>query len=63
MELCEFLKVIVFFGKLPEFYIKGQPKQTTIIGRIFTVIFIIIYIIIFIYKLYRIFMRLDITFL
>ena len=62
MELCEFLKGIDFFGKLPEFYIKGQPKQITIIGRIFTVIFIIIYIIIFIYKLYRIFMRLDITF-
>ena len=62
MELCEFLKGIDFFGKLPEFYIKGQPKQATIIGRIFAVIFIIIYIIIFIYKLYRIFMRLDITF-
>ena len=40
MELCEFLKGIDFFGKLPEFYIKGRPKQVTIIGRIFTIIFI-----------------------
>ena len=62
MEFCKFLKGIDFFGKLPEFYIKGRPKQATIVGRIFTIIFIIIYIIIFIYKLYRMFIRLDITF-
>ena len=62
MEFCKFLKGIDFFGKLPEFYIKGRTKQPTIIGRTFTIIFIIIYIIIFIYKLYRMFIRLDITF-
>ena len=62
MEFCDFLKGIDFFGKLPEFYIKGRPKKATIIGTTFTIIFIIIYIIIFIYKLYRMFIRLDITF-
>ena len=62
MEFCDFLKGIDFFGKLPELYIKGKPKQPTIIGRAFTVIFIILYIIIFAYKLYRMFIRLDITF-
>jgi len=62
MEFCEFLKGIDFFGKLPEFYIKGRSKKATIIGTTFTIIFIIIYIIIFIYKLYRMFIRLDITF-
>jgi hypothetical protein len=51
-----------FFGKYPEFYIKGKTKETTLIGRILTVIFIIIYIIIISYKLYRMIHRVDITF-
>ena len=36
MELWEFVKEIDFFGKEPEFYFKGRPKQATIFGRIFT---------------------------
>jgi len=51
-----------FFGKYPEFYIKGKTKETTLIGRILTVIFIIIYIIIISYKLHRMIHRVDITF-
>ena len=51
-----------FFGKYPEFYIKGKAKETTLIGRILTVIFIIIYIIIISYKLHRMIHRVDITF-
>ena len=62
MEFCDFIKEIDFFGKLPEFYIKGKPKQVTITGRLFTVIFIILYIIFFGYKLYRMSQRVDITF-
>ena len=62
MEFFDFIKGIDFFGKNPEFYIKGKPKLPTFIGRIFTAIFIIIYIIIFIYKLYRMIKRIDITF-
>ena len=58
----EFLSSIDFFGKSPELYIKGRPKQVTIIGRIFTLIFITIYILIFCYKVYRMSIRVDITF-
>ena len=62
MEFCEYVKDMDFFGKLPEFYIKGKQKQITLIGRIFTIIFIIIYILIFVYKIYRMIQRIDITF-
>ena len=62
MKLCEFLKEMDFFGKQPEFYIKGKPNQVTFIGGILTIIFIIIYIIIFAYKIYRMSKRFDITF-
>ena len=61
MAFCEFLKELDFFGKEPEFYIKGKPKQVTLLGRIFTIIFFIIYIIIFCYKLYRMSHRVDVT--
>ena len=62
MELWEFVKEIDFFGKEPEFYLKGKPKQATLFGRIFTYIFMIIYVTIFCYKLYRMTRRIDITF-
>ena len=62
MKFYDFLKETDFFGKLPEFYIKGKRKQATITGRIFTVIYIILYIIFFGYKLYRMTQRVDITF-
>ena len=62
MSFTEFIKEVDFFGKLPEFYIEGKPKQVTFTGRIFTIIFILIYIIIFIYKIYRMTQRVDITF-
>ena len=62
MEFCNFIKEIDFFGKLPEFYLKGKPKLATWFGRIFTYIFIIFYIVIFCYKLIRMYERMDITF-
>ena len=62
MAFCESLKGIDFFGKEPEFYFKGRPKQLTIIGRIFTGVYIVLYVIIFCYKLYRMTQRVDITF-
>ena len=34
MEFCEFIKELDFFGKEPELYIKGKPKQFTLLGRI-----------------------------
>ena len=62
MSFLELIKGIDFFGKEPEFYIQGRPKQVSIFGRVFTFIFIIIYILIFSYKLYRMTQRIDITF-
>ena len=58
----DFIKSIDFFGKSPELYIKGKPKQITIVGRIFTLIFILLYIVILGYKLFRMTKRFDITF-
>ena len=62
MSCLEFIKRFDFFGKEPEFYIKGGPKHVTVIGRVFTYLFVFIYIIIVAYKLYRMFKRVDITF-
>ena len=62
MSYCYFFKNLDFYGKPSELYFKGKPKKTSLIGTIFSYIFITIYIIIFIYKLYRMFKRIDITF-
>ena len=43
----QFLKEIDFYGKEPEFYLKGKPKKVTIIGRIFTILYILLYIVFF----------------
>ena len=59
---CNLFKGIDFFGKLPEFYINGKQKQVTIFGRVLTILFILIYIIIIMYKIYRMFERIDVTF-
>ena len=58
----KFLKEIDFYGKSPEFYYKGSPKKTTIVGRIMTFIYIIIYIVFLAYKLNRMLLRVDISF-
>ena len=51
-----------FYGKDPEFYLKGKPQIKTTIGRVLTIIYIIIYIAYFIYKLIRMFLRADLEF-
>ena len=53
MKFFECIRDVDFFGKQPEFYIKGKPNQVTFIGGILTLIFIVVYIIIFGYKIYR----------
>ena len=57
-----FLKEIDFYGKEPEFYLKGRPKKVTIIGRILTIIYVLLYFVFFIYKLIRLFSRSDLQF-
>ena len=59
---CHFLYDIDLFGKDPELYFKGRNKKSTLIGRIFTVLYVIIYLAFFTYKLYRMIIRVDVTF-
>ena len=62
MDYLDIIRSIDFFGKSPELYIKGKPKQITIVGRIFTLIFIFLYAVILGYKFFRMISRFDITF-
>ena len=62
MDYLDTIRSIDFFGKSPELYIKGKPKQITIVGRIFTLIFIFLYAMILVYKFFRMISRIDITF-
>ena len=55
-------KEIDLFGKEPDIYYKGKQRKTTWMGRICTWLYIIIYIFFFVYKLVRMFKRLDVKF-
>ena len=57
-----FFKEIDLFGKEPDIYYKGKQRKTSWIGRICTWIYVCIYIFFFIYKLVRMFKRLDVSF-
>ena len=50
------------FGKQPELYYKGKSKKSTTLGIVLTVIYIVIYIAFLLYKLIRMFKRIDVTF-
>ena len=58
----DFLTDFDLFGKLPEFYYKGKSKKSSILGIVLTVIYIVLYIAFLIYKLVRMFKRVDVTF-
>ena len=58
----DFLTDFDLFGKTPEIYYKGRSKKSSVIGIVFTVIYIIVYIAFLIYKLIRMFKRIDVTF-
>ena len=63
MKACyPLFKQIDFYAKGPEFYLKGEPKKVTWIGRIFTILYILMYLVFFIYKLIRLFTRADLSF-
>ena len=59
---CHLLYDIDLFGKDPELYYKGRNKKSTLIGRIFTILYVIIYLAFFVYKLYRMLIKVDVTF-
>ena len=58
----DFLTDFDLFGKTPELYYKGKSKKSSLLGIILTVIYIVIYIAFLIYKLVRMFKRVDVTF-
>ena len=58
----DFLTDFDLFGKVPELYYKGRSKKSSTFGIILTVIYIVLYIAFLIYKLVRMFKRIDMTF-
>ena len=58
----DFLTDFDLFGKVPELYYKGKSKKASTFGIILTIIYIILYIAFLIYKLIRMFKRVDVTF-
>ena len=59
---CHFCHKIDLFGKEIELYYKGEPKKSTLFGRILTFLFLIIYVLFFIYKVIRMLLKIDVTF-
>ena len=55
-------KEIDLFGKEPDIYYKGKQRKTSWMGRICTWIYVSMYIFFFIYKLVRMFKRVDVSF-
>ena len=58
----DFLTDFDLFGKVPEMYYKGRSKKASTFGLILTALYIILYIAFLIYKLIRMFKRVDMTF-
>ena len=58
----DFLTDFDLFGKVPELCYKGRSKKSSTFGIILTVIYIVLYIAFLIYKLVRMFKRIDMTF-
>ena len=59
---CKYIQDIDLFGKEPELYYKGKSKRSSFIGITFTLIYIAMYIAFFIYKVIRMFEKVDVTF-
>ena len=58
----DFLADFDLFGKQPELYYKGKSKKSTTLGIVLTVIYIALYVTFLLYKLIRMFKRIDVTF-
>jgi hypothetical protein len=58
----DFLTDFDLFGKNPELYYKGKSKKASTLGIVLTVIYIALYITFLLYKLIRMFKRIDVTF-
>ena len=58
----DFLTDFDLFGKNPELYYKGKSKKSSTLGIVLTILYIILYFTFLIYKLIRMFKRVDVTF-
>ena len=58
----DFLTDFDLFGKTPELYYNGKSKKSSTFGIVLTIVYIILYIAFLIYKLVRMFKRIDMTF-
>ena len=59
---CEFLSEFDLFGKIPEIYFKGKSQRTSVFGKVLTYFYITIYVAFFIYKIIRMYEKVDISF-
>ena len=59
---CKFISDIDLFGKDAELYYKGKSKRTSCAGIIFTIFYVGMYISFFIYKVIRMWQKVDVTF-
>ena len=60
---CKSLEDIDLFSKSPDLYYKGKPQKSSIFGRILTISYAIIYAAFFIYKIIRMALKIDVSFI
>ena len=60
---CKTLEDIDLFSKSPDIYYKGKPQKSSILGRILTISYGVIYAAFFIYKIVRMALKIDVSFI
>ena len=60
---CKSLEDIDLFSKSPDIYYKGKPQKSSILGRVLTIAYAIIYAAFFIYKIIRMALKIDVSFI
>ena len=60
---CKSLEDIDLFSKSPDLYFKGKPQKSSIFGRILTIAYGVIYAAFFIYKIIRMALKIDVSFI
>ena len=59
---CRSLEDLDLFSKTPELYYKGRTQKSALIGRVFTIIYAILYAAFFVYKIIRMYLKIDVSF-
>ena len=60
---CRTLEDIDLFSKSPDLYYKGKPQKSSIFGRVVTISYAVIYAAFFIYKIIRMALKIDVSFI